>query len=41
MAGAEQFVSIKGKLTKVPCVEVAGKLVVVTGKWLRTGCSNG
>jgi hypothetical protein len=35
MAGAEQFVSIKGKLTKVPCVEVGGKPVVVTGKWLR------
>jgi hypothetical protein len=36
MAGAEQLVSIKGKITKVPCVQVGDKTVVVTGKWLRT-----
>jgi hypothetical protein len=35
MAVAEQSISIKGRVTKVPGVQVSGRTVVVTGKWLR------
>jgi hypothetical protein len=35
MPATEQCLSIKGKLTKVPAIQMADRTVVVTGKWLR------
>jgi len=35
MLQTEQCVSIKGKMVKVPCVQVENKNVIVRGKWVR------